>query len=344
MSDQIYVYNKSNRRITVQCYEKGSSDTNGELHEIEPLQSKKVSETGFFQFGDIDLEIKQVDTVTTADGNKKDVTVKKTRFTSDDDHSWIVKEEAVVRQEYGKSLEKEQPNGKQHKWKVTADKIILKNVHYLNLPNQPDEWKPEAVYSTQFNNNSSDAATITQAMSMSCSETADWSNNVGITVSVSAEAECGVPLLGKSKVTVGVEGTFEYRWGRSYTKTFNWSPSMSIDMNPKTTIDVNAQIMTGILTVAYTATMILEYKGSDDRLETEITGEYTGVCATKAVITTSDDKPLATDNNVQPLRVAEEMLILQANVVESNEPPIQLLKSTSTEITINETVEELQIA
>ncbi len=141
----------------------------------------------------------------------------------------------------------------------------------------------------------------------------------GVTISVSVEASCGIPILGEGKVTVGIEGTYEYNWGHSHTKTFEWTPSMTMDMNPETTIDISAQIMMGILTVPYTATLILEYDGTEDKIETQIKGEYKGVCATKAIITTSKEKPLNTEQAVVSLKSAKISIMKLYNYSQDQE-------------------------
>lgn len=109
MSKQIHVYNKHKNAIVVQCYEKDTAHKLGNSYKIAPQSYVRVYEEKSTR--KIDIEI----TTTYTSGVDCSVPVS-TRFTSGADISWIAKEQHVVQQKYGQSLDTEDPKGQVFRW------------------------------------------------------------------------------------------------------------------------------------------------------------------------------------------------------------------------------------
>lgn len=294
MSSKIHVYNDSERKILVQCYAPNSTDKWGGLFSINPGLSSVVYTAGFFE-GDTDLFIEQCEELEKPDGQKTSVMLKKTRFKSGKDISWIVKESFVVQQEYGKELNKEDPHGEKHEWEVKADKIFITNVEYLDIPTKPDEWKINMITEGLIRNLNTQKAMLSGKIVLNYSESKNWSHKTGLKVELKTCVKAGIPILAEGKIEVGVEGTYEYTWGGSFTESKSWEQSVSVPVDPHKMVEISGKAMQGILTIPYNATFILEYNDVNEKFSTQIRGKYVGVCAKKTELQVSQEKSLDID-------------------------------------------------
>ena len=302
MAHHIHIHNASNSSITVQCFKKKSSKKKGVLVKIKPNKAAMVyksASTG----ADVDIEISQINTIHTIDNKEKEIIVKKVKFRTDNDHSWIAKEGFIVRQKYGAALNVEDSSVKYKPWTITANKITLKDIEFLNLPDEPDTWEISSIFTTQYNNNSDAISTIGQTVTLSYSESKTWSHSGGLTINATAEIKSKIPFLFEGKMQLSAEVFYELNWQSTKTKSHEWSPTISLQLNPHTTNSVKSIIMMGELTVLYNATLILEYENSNDLVETSIKGEYKGDCAVKAILSTEKEKPLGLSDNTPTLKL-----------------------------------------
>lgn len=313
MSSTIHVHNASEQTVIVQCYKPGSSDKWGGEYTIEPGQNNSVYEAGMFERGP-DLSISQCVYINKRNGNKERVKIRATRFRSDKDKSWIVKESNVVQQEYGKDLDKEDPNGEHKSWDVSAKKITLKDVKYKDLPNKPQSWTPNMMTGAKVVNNNKDKATLSGKIGLTFSESKSWSHKAGIKISVKTSVKAGIPLLAEGKIEIGAEASYEYSWGGSQTESRTWEQSVSIPVDPNKSVSMHGKAMQGKVTVPYTATFILEYDGSDEKVETEIMGEYSGVCAKMTEIQVDAEEPLVQNIYAEFEDMPEELKLHEGDI------------------------------
>jgi hypothetical protein len=287
---KVHVYNKSDRKVKVQCYKPNKDDKWGKLYSIKPRSAQCVYTAGWNEQGP-DLEITQYDTVKLPSQENKDVRVKQTRFKSGKDQSWIVKEGQVVEQDHGEALDKEKKKGKKRAWKIEADSITLEDIQY-ELPEMPDEWKPGIITSAVLRNRGEKEATLSGTLTCDYTESHTWSHKAGLKLSVKTELKAGAPALAEGKIEVGVEASYEYTWGGETSEGKSWAEQVSVPVSPHKKAEITGQIFQAEVTVPYTATFILGYKGTESKLRTKISGEYKGVPGAMMDLQVSEQEPL----------------------------------------------------
>ncbi len=117
---------------------------------------------------------------------------------------------------------------------------------------------PETLDSTIVYNPSKVPVTKKVEVSKKLIETSSFENMYGASLGVSVKAECGVPLLGKSEVTISAEMKIEIKKGGSYTTEKSITKSIDVTVPPCTNSVVTFDANKGHADIPYEATITFE--------------------------------------------------------------------------------------
>jgi len=135
--------------------------------------------------------------------------------------------------------------------------------------------RTESLDTETVTNNSDVPQSSTISGSRTVTETSGWSDALGVSVSVSASFEGGVPLVADGTVTVSASASNTYTWNGSQSRSKTWNWSVPITAPPHTVTSAVASVMKSTISVPYTIIGTIVFT-SGKEIPGRITGVYTG--------------------------------------------------------------------
>jgi Clostridium epsilon toxin ETX/Bacillus mosquitocidal toxin MTX2 len=131
------------------------------------------------------------------------------------------------------------------------------------------------LYRQTVANDSDSEQTSTVSGSQTVSETAGWSNALGVKAGIATSFKAGFPILAEGKVTVSAEISNTYSWNASTTKSKTWSFSTPVKVPPHQVMQVLVTVTMSTIAVPFTMTGTVIFK-SGMKVPGRIGGVFTG--------------------------------------------------------------------
>lgn len=162
-------------------------------------------------------------------------------------------------------------------WLFLADKksIKLKQIDFQLNGVSPKLDQPIVTDKQVVKNTTGIDQTQTLTMSYAKGVSYSFTNERGLKISESIEFKAGLPLVGESKVKIGVEGTRTYSQTDAQDETEALTLEVPVTVPSGKTIEVSAIIMQGKIDVPYIAIFEISYPGATE--EETVSGIFSSV-------------------------------------------------------------------
>jgi hypothetical protein len=114
--------------------------------------------------------------------------------------------------------------------------------------------------------------TITRKISKTVTQTEHYANSVGVSITVGAKFETGIPTVGAGEVSTEVTSSFEHEWGKETSKSVTYETEIACKAAAHTKVVCKYVANKAKMNVPYT--MFLSKPGGWSKT---ITGTWTGV-------------------------------------------------------------------
>ena len=167
-----------------------------------------------------------------------------------------------------------------------VDTFILERIEYINDATAYFEQIPDFEIFVSFSNNTSNKQTFQFSTTSKATKTSTFSNTTSLSLNISTDIKCKVPLLASGKISTSVGMSSSYTYGQSESQEDSRNYNFPIEIDPGTQVDAKLVVSRYTLNVRYIAT--LSGKNTNKKLQVE--GLWSGVDCTDIRIDLEEKK------------------------------------------------------
>lgn len=181
---------------------------------------------------------------------------------------------------------------------VPQGEYVVERIEYKLDGTALVEQLPDFIATWQSNNNTSVAQQTTTSFNETASKTSSFSNNMGVSVQVSAKFNCGIPCIVGGEISTTLTGSYSRTWGESTTTTDTRNYNFPVTIPPYSRVEATARVTRHKMNVRYTAYL----KNPSTGKQLRINGIWEGVDCTD-IETSYSQYEIATNKFVKEVKM-----------------------------------------
>ncbi|MDR0546029.1 MAG: hypothetical protein LBG77_00340 [Dysgonamonadaceae bacterium] len=198
-----------------------------------------------------------------------------------------------------------------------VDTFVLESIEYINDGTAYFEQIPDFEVFVSFSNNTSTKQTFQFSMASKATKTSTFSNTTSLSLNISTDIKCGVPVFASGKISTSLGTSSSYTYGQSESQEDTRNYNFPIETEPGTKVDAKLCVSRYNLNVRYIATLV----GKNTSKKLKVEGVWSGVDCTDIRITLNE---INLNSNVVTRKVSLSNVPTET-VRMSNYPPQQII-------------------